>query len=151
MTNSRCPAERAAKPVGGQCGCGKKHEPAGQSAALYGGRSRIPTLVLERGIPGGQLWNTAEVEDYPGFETVLGAELAEKFHTHAAKFGAVFKTGVTVTTVRKRVKLSASELFEQLVKEVKDFSSDNEFEDDVCLVGMEAARLGHLREGGGLP
>jgi thioredoxin reductase (NADPH) len=67
--------------------------PAGQTAALYAGRSLIPTLVLERGVPGGELWNTAEVEDYPGFERIMGPELAEKFQKHAEKFGAVFETG----------------------------------------------------------
>jgi thioredoxin reductase (NADPH) len=66
--------------------------PAGQSAALYAGRSRIPTLVLERGIPGGQLWNTAEVEDYPGFEHIMGPDLAERMQQHAEKFGARFET-----------------------------------------------------------
>jgi thioredoxin reductase (NADPH) len=67
--------------------------PAGQSAALYAGRSRIPTLVLERGIAGGQLWNTAEVEDYPGFEHIMGPDLAERLQKHAEKFGARFETG----------------------------------------------------------
>jgi thioredoxin reductase (NADPH) len=66
--------------------------PAGQAAALYAGRSRIPTLVLERGIAGGQLWNTAEVEDYPGFEHIMGPELAERMQRHAEKFGARFET-----------------------------------------------------------
>ena len=66
--------------------------PAGQTAALYAGRSRVPTLVLERGIPGGQLWNTAEVEDYPGFEHIMGPELADKMQKHAEKFGAKFET-----------------------------------------------------------
>jgi thioredoxin reductase (NADPH) len=66
--------------------------PAGQSAALYAGRSRIPTLVLERGIPGGQLWNTAEVEDYHGFEHIMGPDLAERMQKHAEKFGARFET-----------------------------------------------------------
>jgi thioredoxin reductase (NADPH) len=66
--------------------------PAGQTAALYAGRSRIPTLVLERGIPGGELWNTAEVEDYPGFEHIMGPELADRFQRHAEKFGAIFET-----------------------------------------------------------
>jgi thioredoxin reductase (NADPH) len=66
--------------------------PAGQTAALYAGRSRIPTLVLERGIPGGELWNTAEVEDYPGFEHIMGPELADKMQKHAEKFGAQFET-----------------------------------------------------------
>jgi thioredoxin reductase (NADPH) len=66
--------------------------PAGQTAALYAGRSRIPTLVLEQGIPGGQLWNTAEVEDYPGFEQIMGPDLADKIQAHAQKFGATFET-----------------------------------------------------------
>ena len=66
--------------------------PAGQTAALYAGRSRIPTLVLEKGIPGGQLWNTAEVEDYPGFEHIMGPDLADKIQQHAQKFGATFET-----------------------------------------------------------
>ena len=70
--------------------------PAGQTAALYAGRSRIPTLVLEQGIPGGELWNTAEVEDYPGFEHIMGPELADKIQKHAEKFGAVFETAQAV-------------------------------------------------------
>ena len=71
--------------------------PAGQTAALYAGRSRIPTLVLEKGIPGGQLWNTAEVEDYPGFEHIMGPDLADKIQQHAQKFGATFETGEVVS------------------------------------------------------
>ncbi|HEY2377762.1 MAG TPA: thioredoxin-disulfide reductase [Gemmatimonadaceae bacterium] len=75
--------------------------PAGMCAALYAGRSMLSAVVLERGFPGGELLNTELVEDYPGFERVLGHELAEKFHTHAAKFGAEFKNGIHVTSVRK--------------------------------------------------
>jgi thioredoxin reductase (NADPH) len=73
--------------------------PAGQTAALYAGRSRIPTLVLEKGIPGGQLWNTAEVEDYPGFEHIMGPDLADRFQKHAEKFGATFETGAEVVSI----------------------------------------------------
>ena len=76
--------------------------PAGQSAALYAGRSRIPTLVLERGIPGGQLWNTAEVEDYPGFEHIMGPDLAERMQKHAEKFGARFETCLLYTSPSPR-------------------------------------------------
>jgi thioredoxin reductase (NADPH) len=71
--------------------------PAGQAAALYAGRSRIPTLVLERGVYGGQLWNTAEVEDYPGFEHIMGPDLADKIQQHAQKFGARFETDEVVS------------------------------------------------------
>jgi len=76
--------------------------PAGMCAALYAGRSMLKSVVLERGFPGGELLNTELVEDYPGFEYILGQELAEKFHSHAIKFGAEFKNGVHVTSVRKR-------------------------------------------------
>ena len=75
--------------------------PAGMTAALYAGRAMLNALVLERGIPGGELLNTELIEDYPGFETVLGHELAQKFESHAKKFGAHFETG-TVTSVKKR-------------------------------------------------
>src|SRR5438067_6934322 len=76
--------------------------PAGMCAALYAGRSMLKAVVLERGFPGGELLNTELVEDYPGFESILGHELAEKFQTHAVKFGAEFRNGVHVTSVRKR-------------------------------------------------
>ncbi len=76
--------------------------PAGMCAAMYAGRAMMNAVVLERGAPGGELLNTEIIEDYPGFEHVLGHELATKFHEHAAKFGAQFKLGVTVRTLRKR-------------------------------------------------
>src|SRR5437868_7716672 len=75
--------------------------PAGMCAGMYAGRAMLKSVVLERGFPGGELLNTELVEDYPGFESVLGHDLAEKFHTHAAKFGAEFKTGVTVGRVKR--------------------------------------------------
>ena len=75
--------------------------PAGMCAALYAGRSMLNAVVLERGFPGGELLNTELVEDYPGFERILGHDLAAKFHEHAAKFGAEFRNGVHVTAVRK--------------------------------------------------
>src|ERR1041384_8570241 len=75
--------------------------PAGMCAAMYAGRAMLNAVVLERGFPGGELLNTELIEDYPGFETILGSELAQKFSDHAVKFGAQIKTSVTVTTLRK--------------------------------------------------
>jgi thioredoxin reductase (NADPH) len=69
---------------------------------MYAGRSMLDAVVLERGFPGGELLNTELIEDYPGFESILGQELAEKFAGHAEKFGAKFANGVVVTSVRKR-------------------------------------------------
>src|SRR5687768_18088273 len=76
--------------------------PAGMCAGMYAGRAMLNAVVLERGAPGGELLNTEVIEDYPGFEHVLGHDLAEKFASHAVKFGAELKTGVVVITVRKR-------------------------------------------------
>ena len=76
--------------------------PAGMCAGMYAGRSMLKTVVLERGGPGGELLNTEVIEDYPGFEHVLGYELAQKFASHMVKFGAELKEGVVVITVRKR-------------------------------------------------
>jgi thioredoxin reductase (NADPH) len=75
--------------------------PAGMCAGMYAGRSMLKAAVLERGAPGGELLNTEVIEDYPGFEHVLGYELAEKFASHAQKFGAEFRLGVTVTSVTR--------------------------------------------------
>jgi thioredoxin reductase (NADPH) len=66
--------------------------PAGLTGALYGGRSLLNTVVLEKGVPGGELLNTELIEDYPGFESVKGFELAEKMAAHALKFGAQLVT-----------------------------------------------------------
>jgi thioredoxin reductase (NADPH) len=75
--------------------------PAGMTAALYAGRSRVKTIVLERGAIGGQLWNTADIDDYPGLSMQTGPEVAQKFEEHARKFGAEFEFG-TVTKISKK-------------------------------------------------
>ncbi len=66
--------------------------PAGMTAGLYAGRSMLKTVVLERGAPGGELLNTEIIEDYPGFEHVEGWDLAQKFASHAMKFGCEIQT-----------------------------------------------------------
>jgi thioredoxin reductase (NADPH) len=76
--------------------------PAGLCAGLYTGRSMLKSVVLERGLPGGELLNTEVIEDYIGFEHVLGSELAEKFAAHATKFGVELKTFIDVKRVAKR-------------------------------------------------
>jgi thioredoxin reductase (NADPH) len=62
--------------------------PAGLCAAMYAGRGMLDTVVLERGIPGGELLNTEKIEDYPGFVSILGPDLAAKMTEHAKAFGA---------------------------------------------------------------
>jgi thioredoxin reductase (NADPH) len=67
--------------------------PAGLAAAVYTGRARLNTLILEKGMPGGQILLTDFVENYPGFpEGVIPFELMDKFRIHAEKFGAKIET-----------------------------------------------------------
>jgi thioredoxin reductase (NADPH) len=61
--------------------------PAGLAAGLYAARMNLRTVLLERGPLGGQLLNTELIEDYPGFESILGVDLAVKMGEHAQKFG----------------------------------------------------------------
>jgi len=61
--------------------------PGGLTAGLYGARAQRKTVVIEKGLPGGQIANTEDVEDYPGFERISGSELAMKMTEHAKKFG----------------------------------------------------------------
>lgn len=74
--------------------------PAGLCAAMYAGRGMLKAITIERGAPGGELLNTDLIEDYIGFESIKGWELAQKFTEHAKKFGAEIVTD-TVKTVRK--------------------------------------------------
>ena len=67
--------------------------PAGMTAAVYASRANLSTLMLERGIPGGQMANTEDVENYPGYESILGPDLSNKMFEHAKKFGAEYAYG----------------------------------------------------------
>src|SRR5947208_11558559 len=74
--------------------------PAGLCAAMYAGRGMLKALTIERGAPGGELLNTDLIEDYIGFESIKGWELAQKMTEHAKKFGAEIVTD-TVERIRK--------------------------------------------------
>ena len=72
--------------------------PAGLTAALYTGRAKLDTIVLEKMGPGGQLLNTELIEDYTGFKSITGQEMARVFEEHALEFGAELEYG-TVTEI----------------------------------------------------
>ncbi|MGH7574145.1 MAG: NAD(P)/FAD-dependent oxidoreductase [Longimicrobiales bacterium] len=73
--------------------------PAGLTAGLYAARSKVSAVVLERGLPGGQLLNTKDIEDYPGFPHVGGMELAQLMTQHAERFGSEIHQGEAVTRI----------------------------------------------------
>jgi thioredoxin reductase (NADPH) len=74
--------------------------PAGLTAGMYAKRSEIDAVVLERGLPGGQLLNTDLIDDYPGLPEVDGRELADRMTKHATKFGLPIDTA-TVKGIKK--------------------------------------------------
>ncbi|MFD1848991.1 thioredoxin-disulfide reductase [Oceanobacillus bengalensis] len=67
--------------------------PAGMTAAVYASRAQLSTLMIERGIPGGQMANTEDVENYPGFDSILGPDLSNKMFEHSKNFGAEYAYG----------------------------------------------------------
>ncbi len=74
--------------------------PAGLCAAMYAGRGMLRALLLERGLTGGELLNTETIEDYPGFISILGPDLAAKMTEHALHFGADIRTEEVTSIVR---------------------------------------------------
>ncbi|MDH6363305.1 thioredoxin reductase (NADPH) [Enterococcus sp. PF1-24] len=73
--------------------------PAGMTAALYASRSNLSVLMIERGAPGGQMNNTAEIENYPGFDSIMGPELAGKMFDGVTKFGTEHAYGIVTDVI----------------------------------------------------
>ncbi|KAA1042467.1 thioredoxin-disulfide reductase [Macrococcus equipercicus] len=67
--------------------------PAGMTAALYAARANLSVVMVERGMPGGQMASTADVENFPGFDLITGPDLSTKMFNHAQKFGAEYAYG----------------------------------------------------------
>ena len=73
--------------------------PAGMTAAMYSARSEMKTLLLERGVPGGQMNNTAEIENYPGYGQIMGPELSMKMYEPLADLGVENAYGFVTSIV----------------------------------------------------
>ncbi len=66
--------------------------PAGLTAGIYTARANLKTLLMDKKIPGGQLNDTTDVENYPGFEVAIsGPELMERTRKQAERFGTEIK------------------------------------------------------------
>ncbi len=93
--------------------------PAGLTAGLYAARANLNAVLVERLIPGGELLNTDLIEDYPGFVTTTGRELAERMEEHALKFGLKIQQG----TVTKISRSDETSLFTTKTEEGEEFVS----------------------------
>lgn len=93
--------------------------PAGMTAALYASRANLSVVMLDRGIYGGQMNNTADIENFPGFKSVLGPDLSKDMYESSTQFGAEYAYG-SVESIRddgatKLVKTDMSDEFEAKV------------------------------------
>ncbi|MGT2802143.1 thioredoxin reductase (NADPH) [Streptococcus henryi] len=68
--------------------------PAGMTAALYAARSNLKVGIIEQGAPGGQMNNTSEIENYPGYEHISGPELSMKMYEPLEKFNVEHIYGI---------------------------------------------------------
>ncbi len=93
--------------------------PAGMTAALYASRANLSVVMLDRGIYGGQMNNTADIENFPGFKSVLGPDLSKDMYESSTQFGAEYAYG-SVESIRddgatKLVKTDMGDEFEAKV------------------------------------
>lgn len=80
--------------------------PAGLTAAIYGRRAGLDVLLIEKGVAGGQINITEEIENWPGVQHATGPELGAMFRAHAEKFGTEFRDAdVTRVEVRDGAKI----------------------------------------------
>ncbi|MBV9173448.1 MAG: thioredoxin-disulfide reductase [Chloroflexi bacterium] len=94
--------------------------PAGMAAALYTGRAKLKTLLLDRmGAGGGQLLNTELIEDYPAIKSITGSQMATDFEEQIREFGVEVTwgevTGVEARGNRRVVKTDDTEYVSKTV------------------------------------
>lgn len=94
--------------------------PAGLAAAVYNARADLSPFVIAGAPSGGQLMLTSDVENYPGFESILGPDLIAKMRAHAQKFGTSFidENVKSVDFSKRPFKLTTSDGKEHLSKSV---------------------------------
>ena len=79
--------------------------PAGMTAGIYLARSKKKVLILDKGIPGGQMILTHEIANYPGYESISGYGLSMNMMNQAKKFGVEFITNQEIKTLNLAEKL----------------------------------------------
>lgn len=90
--------------------------PAGLTAGIYAARSKMDVLILDEGIPGGQLILTHEIANYPGVESMSGYQLATTMKKQAEQFGCTIKFNIKITRIQvaekiKEITMGDDEIF----------------------------------------
>ena len=106
--------------------------PAGVTAAIYAARANLKPLIIMGNQFGGQIAITSEVENFPGFDSVLGPDLMDKMKAQAEKFGARFEYDEVTA-----VKFEAGKLLY-----VKTYGEEYEAQSVIITTGASARRLG---------
>lgn len=75
--------------------------PAGMAAAVYAARAELAFVVVEKDMSGGQILETSEIDNYPGYPSISGFELAEKFRAHAEACGTEIIENITIEDFRR--------------------------------------------------
>ena len=110
--------------------------PAGFTAGLYAGRARLKTLLIEKYVFGGQVTNTFEIKNYPGFDTITGPELVEKMLNQVKNCG--------VQTLNDCV---IDYDFKNEIKVVKtEYSGNFKARAVILAMGADARKLGAVNE-----
>lgn len=91
--------------------------PAGLTAGIYSSRSKLKTLILDQGMPGGQLILTHEIANYPGTESLSGYMLASTMLKQAKSFGCEVKSNAKIKDLQfegsvKKIELQNGDVFE---------------------------------------
>ncbi|AKI98106.1 thioredoxin-disulfide reductase [Kosmotoga pacifica] len=73
--------------------------PGGITAGIYAVQAGLKPLIIEKALEGGQVNNTEKVENWPGFPSIGGIELAEKFAEHAREFNVEFLNAEVIDLV----------------------------------------------------
>ncbi|MFC1955381.1 thioredoxin-disulfide reductase [Chloroflexota bacterium] len=94
--------------------------PAGLSAGIYTARDRLGSLLIEKGMVGGQIVNTEQMENYPGFaDSISGMELTQLIYRQATKFGleTIFAevTGIEINGKRRVIKTTEGDFIAKAV------------------------------------
>lgn len=105
--------------------------PAGLTAGLYAARGKKDTLIIEKGIEGGQITETTGIENYPGIDQIDGAELGKKIADQAKKFGAKI-----VMDEVESVDLTGE------VKKIKGYVDDYEAKTVIIATGANPRQIG---------